>query len=164
MAGPLPSSIPDAYDALAASGEHMLVDYSPRATNDISSIGMAPYLTVNGGPAVGMWTSTYQLDGVGPVYSRLNDIPDLDTLGRVIGTSFFHGSVHQAIGGTMNSFASPADPFFYAWHGLIDTIVDNWLKTTTGRAWMNANTGHAFLNWGFIGMTGWNDEDWAPTP
>ena len=123
---------------------------------------MPPYLTANGGPAVGMWTSTYQLGGVGPVYAKLNDIPDLDTLGRIIGMSSFHASVHVAIGGTMSGFHSPADPFFYAWHGLIDAIVDNWLKTTTGRAWMTANTGHAFLNVGFTDMTGWNNEDWEP--
>ena len=54
------------------------------------------------------------------------------------------------------------NPFFYAWHGLIDKIADDWLKTTTGRNWMNANPNHPFLQIGFTSMTGWDDQDWRP--
>jgi hypothetical protein len=164
LTGQLPSSIPDAYNALAAVGGDALDYYSPRTRNDLTHINTPPYLTVNGGPAVGMWTSTFQIGNAGTVYAKLADIPNLDTLGRIIGESRFHRSVHSeidGIGGTMSIFHSPSDPFFYAWHGLIDTIVDNWLKTTTGRAWMAANPGHAFLDVGFTEMHhGWNNSDW----
>ena len=40
VAAPLPSSIPDAYDALAASGEHMLEQYyGPRTSTDLPASG-----------------------------------------------------------------------------------------------------------------------------
>ncbi|KAG7390225.1 hypothetical protein PHYPSEUDO_008363 [Phytophthora pseudosyringae] len=31
-----------------------------------------------------------------------------------------HNEVHNAVGGTMATFASPRDPFFYSWHAAID--------------------------------------------
>jgi len=157
---PLPSSISDAYEPIAAVGGAYINDYGSRQGLDLTGLNTPPYLTVNGGPAVGMWTSTYQLGGTGTVYTKLGDIPDLDTLGRLIGESGFHASVHVTIGGTMSGFSSPADPLFYAWHGLIDTITDNWLKTTAGRNWMNANPNHPFLNVGFTDMSGWDNADW----
>lgn len=157
--GPLPTSIPDAYEPLQAVGGEYADDYSARTGTDLTGLHTPPYLTVNGGAAVGQWTSTFQLDGVGTAYAKLGDIPDLDTLGRIIGTSTFHASVHGDVGGTMGGFSSPADPIFYAWHGLIDSIVDNWLKTTAGRNWMTANAGHPFLNLGFTSMHGWDNAD-----
>ena len=108
------------------------------------------------------WTSTYQLDGTGPVYAKLSDIPDLDTLGRIIGTSQYHRSVHSAIEGTMGTYFSPADAAFYGWHGWIDGIVDTWLKTTPGKAWAAANPMHPFLDVGFTHMDGWDYVDWMP--
>jgi hypothetical protein len=157
---PLPDSIPDAYQPIQVVGGDYADDYGAREGLDLTGLNTPPYLTVNGGAAVGAWTSTFQLDGVGPFYAKLGDIPDLDTLGRIIGMSGFHASVHNTILGTMGGFSSPADPLFYAWHGLIDTIVDNWLKTTTGRNWMAANPNHPFLNVGFTDMAGWDNADW----
>jgi hypothetical protein len=160
---PLPFAVTDASGPLQAAGQVYYDNYySPRAGTDLTGVRIAPYLTASGGPAVGMWSSTFQLDGTGPIYSKLGDIPDLDTLGRVIGMSGFHASVHNIISGTMGGFGSPSDPFFYGWHGLIDSIVDNWMKTTAGRAWINANPNHPFLQVGFTTMDGWDDANWAP--
>lgn len=64
----------------------------------------------------------------------------------------------------MGHNGSPADPFFYAWHGLIDQIVDNWLKTTAGRNWITAHPGHPFLEIGYTHMDGWDDAYWAQQP
>lgn len=152
----------DAYRALEAAGSSYLSYYYPRNTDDLTGLYTPSYLTVSGGPALGSWGATFQLDGTGPVFAKLGDIPDLDTLGRVIGMSGFHGSAHGWFGGTMGSFQSPADPAFYAWHGLIDTIADNWLKTAKGQAWAAANPSHPFLNVGFTDMDGWDNADWQP--
>jgi hypothetical protein len=168
MSATLPDSVPDAYNPLLAAGQSYVDTwYAPRQGSDLSTIGMPPYLTASGGPAVGAWQSTYCFKNdayqcISPSYAKLSDIPDLDTLGRIIGTSNFHTSVHAYISGTMADYGSPSDPFFYAWHGLIDKIADDWLKTTTGRNWMNANPNHPFLQIGFTEMTGWDDQDWAP--
>lgn len=166
---PLPFAVYDASGPLLAIGQDYYdAWYAPRVGTDLTGLNTPSFLTASGGSAVGQWPSTYQfgpgepLGSGGPVYTKLNDIPDLDTLGRIIGTSGFHASVHTAIGGAMSYYGSPADPFFYAWHGYIDAIVDNWLKTTAGRNWINANPGHPFLNVGFTSMSGWDDSDWAP--
>ena len=42
------------------------------------------------------------------VWSKLGDIPDLDTLGRIMGESFFHDELHNYISGTMGTLGSPA--------------------------------------------------------
>lgn len=171
----VPYAVYDAAGPLMAAGMDMATNtpyydewYSPRWGDDLTGTFTPPYLTASGGAAVGQWTSTFSFPageepaGGGPVYSKLNDIPDLDTLGRIIGMSGFHGSVHGIIGGTMNGYGSPSDPIFYAWHGYIDTIVDNWLKTTAGRNWMTANPNHPFLQVGYTSMDGWDDADWRP--
>jgi len=165
----LPYAVYDAAGPLYAVGQaYYDAWYAPRTGDDLTGLYTPPYLTASGGASVGQWSSTFQFTpdqepGTGgPVYSKLGDIPDLDTLGRIIGTSGFHASVHSAIGGTMGDFGSPSDPLFYAWHGYIDQIVDNWLKTTAGRNWMNANPNHPFLQVGFTSMEGWDDADWRP--
>jgi hypothetical protein len=159
---PLPSSVPDAAAPLMAAGQpYYDTWYLPRVGFDLTGITIPTFLTASGGSS----TFCFRDDAfncISPVYAKLNDIPDLDTLGRIVGVSRFHTSVHAAIGGTMGDFGSPSDPFFYAWHGLIDTIADNWLNTTTGRNWMNANPNHPFLQVGFTHMDGWDDVDWAP--
>jgi hypothetical protein len=158
-AGPLMSIGQDYYDTW----------YYPRSGTD-SAVFMPPYLTASGGAAVGIWGSSFWLidlatgERTSPIWSKLNDIADLDTLGQVIGMSTFHGSVHHAIGGTMGDLASPSDPLFYAWHGLIDQIADNWLKTTAGRNWIAAHPGHPFLQTGYTDMNGWDDAYWATQP
>ena len=169
--GALPPNLYDAYAALSvsgmnASGTPYLDHYGPRLTTDLTGVSVPPYLTATGGPAVPAgpghngWSSTYQLEGTGPFYAKLSDIPDLDTLGRIIGTSQYHRSVHSAIEGTMGTYFSPADGAFYGWHGWIDAIVDNWLKTTTGQNWAAANPSHPFLDVGFSEMDGWDYVDW----
>jgi hypothetical protein len=55
---------------------------------------------------------------------------------------FYHGAGHNAVGGIMSSFASPADPMFWGWHGHIDQILDAWLATPTGQAWAASNPDH----------------------
>jgi hypothetical protein len=168
---PLPFAVYDASGPLLAAGQtYYDTFYGPRLRDDLTGIMIPPYLTASGGPAVGWWSSTFQFmnpdtgERIGPIYSKLGDIADLDTLGRIIGVSRFHNSVHTTIAGTMGGLGSPSDPFFYGWHGLIDTIVDNWLKTTAGRNWINTHTGHPFLDIGFTHMDGWDDAYWAQQP
>jgi tyrosinase len=43
-----------------------------------------------------------------------------------------HGWVHNAVGGTMATGDSPADPLFWLHHAFIDKIWDDWGKTNTG--------------------------------
>jgi hypothetical protein len=128
---PLPDSVPDAYNPLMAAGQSYFDTwYGPRQGTDLTGINTPPYLTASGGPAVGMWSSQFTFfawqdpDLAGPVYSKLGDIPDLDTLGRIIGsdngmpgftTPDFHGEIHGFISGTMGDLGSPSDPMFYAW-------------------------------------------------
>lgn len=70
----------------------------------------------------------------------LHDIKTLDDLGRVLGTSGYHGSAHNKIGGTMATFGSPQDPIFFGWHGHLDDLMMGWLKETeNGKKWAKAN-------------------------
>lgn len=163
MNSALPFAVYDAAGPLSAAGQaYYDTWYAERSGNDLTGLTTPTYLTAAGGAQSFEFIPGQEPGAGGPVYTKLNDILDLDTLGRIIGTSGYHASVHSAIGGTMGDFGSPADPFFYAWHGHIDTIVDNWLKTTSGRNWMNANPNHPFLQVGFTSMEGWDDADWRP--
>ncbi len=68
----------------------------------------------------------------------LDDVKTLDDLGRLLGTSGYHGSAHNEIGGTMSSFGSPQDPIFFGWHGHIDDIMLKWVyKTANGQKWFS---------------------------
>jgi len=161
----VPASLPDAWPALEAAG---FPDwYSPRQDDVITNFGIPSYLTVNATP--GPWAVTV-VDVAGVKYSRLGDIPDLDTLGRAIASinsnpNFFdyslsyHVAFHTAVGGTMTSNYSPSDPVFYGWHMLIDRIVDAWLLTPKGKAWAAAHSTHRFLVTGFTNHDGWNNTD-----
>ena len=95
------------------------------------------------------------------VYDNLADYPDLDTLGRAIGVEY-HRWLHNAVGGTMSTLYSPADPVFYGWHGLIDRLADAWLATPNGQAWKAANPNHPFLVPGFTDHHGWENSDFVP--
>jgi hypothetical protein len=75
----------------------------------------------------------------GKEYGSLNDFKTPDELGRALGESGYHASVHSRMGGTMGGFASPKDPTFYAWHGHIDGLIDQWLATDSGKEWAAAN-------------------------
>lgn len=80
-------------------------------------------------------------------FSRLGDFANPDELGRIIGMSGYHGSVHAAIGGVMTSFNSPSDACaFYPWHGRIDRYIDDWLATPAGQQWRSQNPNHPILN------------------
>lgn len=45
-----------------------------------------------------------------------------------------HNWVHNAVGGTMATSASPADPLFWLHHAFVDKIWADWQKTHTGAA------------------------------
>lgn len=143
----------DAYDALASV--NLLEEYYPRGSWSVYDIGMPSFLGGTSGTA--SWPSSATVNGVS--YTSLGQIPNLETLGQVIGWEY-HGFFHGAVGGTMGGFYSPADPIFFAWHGLLDKIVDSWLATTNGQNWAAANPSHPFLVQGFTGMEGWNNADW----
>jgi hypothetical protein len=157
LVGPvLPVGLPDAFEAMEFAG--LLEDYHPREDTDVHDFGVPNYLTASGAGNIN-WSVSLELDGV--TYSKLGDIPSLDVLGQLIGGEY-HASLHNAIRGTMGNMYSPADPIFYAWHGWIDRIADQWLATPKGKAWATANQGHPFLVQGFTSMDGWNNADWAP--
>jgi hypothetical protein len=75
----------------------------------------------------------------GQTFGSLGDFENPDQLGRALGMSGYHASVHARIGGTMGGFDSPRDPAFYGWHGHIDKVIDEWLATENGQAWAEAN-------------------------
>jgi hypothetical protein len=176
----IPPWLPDALTALDLSN---LIDwYIPRDNESIVGWGIPSYLTVNA--AASPWhTTTVVIDG--NAYSRLGDIPDLDTLGRAIaannynpsqgihnvdhdgdgvgeGGPGYHAAFHDKVGGTMSGFYSPTDPIFHGWHGLLEKIVDAWLATANGRAWAAANPSHPFLETGFTDHHDWENEYFAP--
>lgn len=163
----IPSTLPDSWQALAAADFLEVYDedeedevpvYGARENDAMTNWGIPPYLTLNGPP-----NSDWRIAAtLGPnTYERLDDIPDLDTLGRVIALEY-HGSLHDAVGGTMRGFYSPADPIFYGWHGVIDNLADAWLATSTGQAWVAANPNHPFLAVGFTDHHGWETQDFIP--
>lgn len=82
----------------------------------------------------------------GQTFDSLDDFENPDQLGRALGESGYHASVHSALGGTMSGFASPRDAAFYLWHGHIDGLVDQWLETDNGQAWAAANPDSPLLN------------------
>jgi hypothetical protein len=148
----------DSLDALDALGR--LDFYDPRWVFEPYDWGIPQYLTLGGIPSPNPeWDPFFNFDG--PLMSKLEDIPDLDMLGLAIGYEY-HISLHLYVNGTFGGGYSPTDPLFYGWHGLIDKIVTQWLGTPAGQAWVAANPYHPFLNDGFTGMHGWNNEDWAP--
>jgi hypothetical protein len=158
----IPAWLPDSAAAMDLAG--LWDSYFPRNDAEVLDFGIPTYLTVSTSTSV--WRDqTVEIDGV--TYQWLGDIPDLDTLGRVVaaantkpgvreGTSY-HFSFHILVGGTMGDVYSPADPIFYGWHGLIDKVVDNWLATAKGQAWAAANAGHPFLQVGFTGHHDWEN-------
>jgi hypothetical protein len=81
----------------------------------------------------------------GKEYGSLNDFQTPDELGRALGESGYHASTHVRMGGTMGTLESPADATFYAWHGHIDQLIDQWLETDSGQAWAAANPSSPLL-------------------
>ncbi|MDF3070845.1 MAG: hypothetical protein K0R38_6446 [Polyangiaceae bacterium] len=155
----------DAYDALEAA--NLLTEYYPRQATSVVNVGIASYLTLSGAPdakfasTVSICPTAIYCPGSEIVYDNLADYPDLDRLGRAIGSEY-HGWFHSAVGGTMGTNYSPADPVFYGWHALIDKIVDAWLATPNGQAWKAANPTHPFLVPGFTNHHGWDNLDHVP--
>lgn len=100
--------------------------------NENPQISKPTWLTLEGG--------TLTAPGDIPGIRGLKDVKSLDDLGRILGTSGYHGSAHNKIGGTMASFGSPQDPVFFGWHGHIDDIMMQWLtQTDAGKAWLKVN-------------------------
>lgn len=70
-------------------------------------------------------------------------LPTAATINSVIGSIDFnsftaalegpHGWVHNAVGGTMATSTSPADPLFWLHHAFIDKLWANWEVTHTGK-------------------------------
>jgi hypothetical protein len=163
--GEVLSMLGDAYGALDAA--HLLTEYYPRQTMSVVDVGIPGYLTV-AGTSDPKWSDTVSIcptaifcSGAEIVYSNLGAYPDLDTLGRAIGLQY-HSWLHNTVGGTMSTLYSPADPVFYAWHGLIDKLADAWLATPNGQAWKAANPNHPFLVPGFTNHEGWDNSDFVP--
>jgi hypothetical protein len=95
--------------------------------------------TTNGNRDFG---NTVTVDG--QTFDSLDDFENPDQLGRALaassnGNPSYHASAHSRMGGTMGGFESPRDPTFYAWHGHIDHVLDEWLATPNGQAWSQAN-------------------------
>lgn len=157
--------IADAYDALEAT--NLLTEYYPRTATSVVNVGIARYLTLTGTPdakfasTVSICPTAIFCPGSEIVYNNLTEYPDLDRLGRAIGFEY-HRWFHSAVGGTMGTNYSPADPIFFGWHALIDKIVDTWLATPNGQAWKAANPNHPFLVPGFTNHHGWDNSDWWP--
>jgi len=157
--------IADAYDALEAA--NLLTEYYPRTATSVVNVGIARYLTLTGTPdakfssTVSICPTAIYCPGSEIVYNNLTEYPDLDRLGRAIGAQY-HAWFHSAVGGTMGTNYSPADPIFFGWHALIDKIVDTWLATPNGQAWKAANPNHPFLVPGFTNHHGWDNSDWWP--
>jgi hypothetical protein len=153
----VPYTMEDSQNILALLGRS--AEYEPRETWSIINYGVPAYLTVSA-TSHPNWPNTQTLGGFN--FTRLNDFPDLDTLGRAMG-SYYHIEFHNLVGGTMESSAiSPTEPLFFGWHAFLDRIVTNWLGTPSGQAWSSANPNHPFLVSGFTDMTIWDNADWRP--
>jgi len=94
------------------------------------------FLTLEGD---GEQTLTFE----GMSIASLNDIPTIDLLGRIIGEEF-HGVGHVYVGGTMTGYESPRDPMFDLWHNAIEGIVEDWLTTSAGQAFIQTPEGAAW--------------------
>lgn len=97
------------------------------------------WLTTDGhGTATGNsdFGSTVQIDG--KKFSKLGDFENPDQLGRALGESGYHASVHSRLGNTMSGFASPRDAAFEMWHGHIKHLVQRWRQTPNGQNWTKA--------------------------
>lgn len=112
---------------------------NPRITSDTSTTRPNWLSVGGGGDAQGNldFGATVTIDG--QVFGALEDFQNPDQLGRALGETPYHSSVHSQIGGVMATFGSPQDPAFYLWHGHIDALIDEWLATPNGQAWANAN-------------------------
>jgi hypothetical protein len=118
----------------------------PRTTSD-PNVFLPSWLSPTGeGTEEGdaQFGETVTVDG--QTFSSLEDFENPDQLGRAMGESGYHASVHSNLGGTMGGFASPRDAAFYLWHGHIDGLVDQWLETENGQAWAAANPDSPLLN------------------
>jgi subtilisin-like proprotein convertase family protein len=107
---------------------------NPKAkrVTDNPKIPLPTWLTIEGGDTVA--------PGEIPGIKGLKDVKTLDDLGRLLGTSGYHASAHNGIGGTMATFGSPQDPVFFGWHGHLDDIMMQWIyKTENGQRWLQNN-------------------------
>ncbi|MFO0725208.1 MAG: tyrosinase family protein [Myxococcota bacterium] len=122
-----------------------------KATRDNSNpnIPMPQWLLLKGEKATAAGQKRWGATATGDItgIKSLDDVKTLDDLGRLMGTSGYHGSAHNEIGGTMATFGSPQDPIFFGWHGHIDDIMLKWaFKTANGQKWMSDPANAAKLN------------------
>jgi hypothetical protein len=78
--------------------------------------------------------------------AKLEDITDLDMLGRALGESGVHAIGHVRLGGQMARFDSVAMPAFLLWHGLMVEITEAWYQTPNGERWLEQNPQAPRLN------------------
>ncbi len=78
-----------------------------------------------------------------------NSLPDQSDINSVKSSTTFtafqtalespHGWVHNAVGGTMRSSSSPADPLFWLHHAMVDKIWADWEKANPGASFNPPN-------------------------
>jgi hypothetical protein len=126
----IPPEFPDPEASNPDASTHRLTN-SPNYT-------MPSWLTLEGGTTVAPYPQ-------GAGYTKIGDFKTLDELGRALCTSpgagqiSAHASAHVLIGGDMNTFQSPKDEIFPAWHKLIDYYRQLWASTPNGQAFFKAN-------------------------
>ncbi|MBI1877488.1 MAG: tyrosinase family protein [Chloroflexi bacterium] len=145
------------------------VELRARINNPNPNLPLPSWATIQGGSAPD------------PVfgYTSLRQFKSTDELGRALGANY-HGQVHVAndihiaVGGDMNTFASPRAPIFFPWHGFLDQVLDDWQQqvvvapTLTAQGY-TADPGSAGvrLNLYVRGVDGklwerqWNGSAWA---
>jgi tyrosinase len=75
-----------------------------------------------------------------PVQSDINTVMNKTTFASFqTALESPHNWVHNAVGGTMATSASPADPLFWLHHAFVDKIWADWQKTHTGAAHKPSN-------------------------
>jgi hypothetical protein len=112
-----------------------------RKTND-PHVTTPVYLTLDGTGDPGEWGTASPLGG----YTKLGDIPDYDTLWRIMGESGYHNAVHTRMGGVMGTVESPKDPTaFFGWHGHLENIARTWMTTPNGLRWLASDEGQSYL-------------------
>ncbi len=99
------------------------VELRARINNPNPNLPLPAWATVQGGTARDPIFS----------YTSLLQFRSTDELGRALGANY-HGQVHAAndihiaVGGDMNTFASPRAPIFFPWHSFLDEVLVEWQR------------------------------------
>jgi tyrosinase len=99
--------------------------------SDLTAWGITRGATFNGAalPSAA-WINSILATGVTP--------PDFTAFSLALESP--HNMVHNLVGGTMATSASPADPLFWLHHAFIDKLWADWQLTNTGAAFNPPNT------------------------